>query len=389
MTRTFKIALLAFLTLSFTQGAFARQFGFEGYSEVAVDFPDGLDNIQIEKDNSGYMMNSTAMPVQFLIKFYKAKRFSDSKKALEDSFKMIRATDVDIESFQWRNQGTNLGTFQAVLGDTVIAGWGLSTKVPENKDYIVMLAWSALEDAEASGSFMLSALDSLCIDRGSFYEPGPVTSFAVPATGKKIGASLDIDGRKFTVQMDQSDRDGNSYLIEREYEVLKLYQNHPEWQGAWQRYYRMIFRDCFSRLKESAFMIYNVLSPTCKDDTDLAQKLLTWTQGFNYERETTESDFPSPCAVLQGEGSDCDSRAMLLSVLLQNMDIDCIMFVSAEYSHAIAGLVSDHPGISITVGKKKYLTGETTAKDQTWGKISQDQADASKWLPVEPPLPMN
>ena len=174
-------------------------------------------------------------------------------------------------------------------------------------------------------------------------------------------------------------------LIEREYKVLCHYQQSELWQEAWQRYYRMIFRDSFNRLQRASFDIYNALAPYCTDETDLAQKLLTWTQGFSYERKQTASDFANLPSMLLGGGSDCDSRAMLLGVLLKNMNMETVMFVSAEFSHALAGFVSTHPGHSFTVGDKEFLMGETTAAGVTWGMIAKDMDDQGKWITVEFP----
>ena len=138
----------------------------------------------------------------------------------------------------------------------------------------------------------------------------------------------------------------------------------------------------FECLRCQLFDISNALAPGCKDTTEYAQKLLTWTQDFKYEREKNTSDFASLPSILLGGGSDCDSRSLLIAVLLQAINEDAIIFVSAEYSHAIAGFVSNHPGFGFTVNGKTYLTGETTAKGLTWGKISGSQTDLEKWIPV-------
>ncbi|MBQ9538918.1 MAG: hypothetical protein IJU95_06580 [Treponema sp.] len=171
-------------------------------------------------------------------------------------------------------------------------------------------------------------------------------------------------------------------MIEREYELLTIYAGNPSWKEAWQRYYRMIFRDSCDRLRRPAFDIYNALAPDCADETDLAQRLLEWTQGMGYEREKNNSDFASLPSMLLGGGSDCDARSMMLAVLLRAMNMDSCMFVSATFSHALAGFVSSHPGHSFSVDGKNYLMGETTARDLTWGKVSAEMDDASQWIPV-------
>ena len=144
----------------------------------------------------------------------------------------------------------------------------------------------------------------------------------------------------------------------------------------------MIVRDSAGRLSQTAENVYEKIAPECSDMTSYAQKLLFWTQNLDYGRNLKSSDFTPLPSVLLGRGSDCDSRSMLIDVMLQCAGEDAVMFVSAEYAHAVAGFVSDHPGFSFKAGGKAYLTGETTKKGATWGTIAKEQADSSKWIPV-------
>ena len=64
--------------------------------------------------------------------------------------------------------------------------------------------------------------------------------------------------------------------------------------------------------------------------------------------------------------------------------MDSVMYISVEYSHAMAGVyLEGKQGQYFELDGKKYLTGETTAKDLTWGMISANMQDRSKWIPVE------
>lgn len=232
---------------------------------------------------------------------------------------------------------------------------------------------------------MQSFIDSLCVNSFTLFSPGLYTSFYMKESGAPENVELFIDGEEIKTQMDSSAKRANEYLIERESKVLLLYQTSPLWEEAWQRYYRMIFKDSCKRLQKVSFDIYTALAPKCADETAFAQKILSWTQGFKYERERTASDFASLPAVIMGGGSDCDSRALLIAVILQSADIDSVIFVSAEYSHAVAGLHSDHPGFGFYSGEKLYLTGETTVEGLTWGLINRSQSDSTKWICVNLP----
>ena len=62
------------------------------------------------------------------------------------------------------------------------------------------------------------------------------------------------------------------------------------------------------------------------------------------------------------------------------------MYFSPEYSHAITATQIDAPGykFKLKVSENQnieLLVGETTAK-VTWGMITSDMTDESKWIPV-------
>ncbi|MCQ2241288.1 hypothetical protein [Treponema sp.] len=363
--------------------AFAARTNFNGYSDkVCIDLPEGF---KLENSNSdtSFQLQSTIAPVHAIIQIYKEGKYKGTEDALNTAVSKLGLT-ADLDTFMWRNNTTAISLFTGNLMGVQSSGYGAAAVIPENKSIILVLTWAAEKDAQAATPYMTSLIDSIYVDIESYFSAGLLTSYTFPKKGAK-DIILKIDGKDISTKIDESDKEASEFLISREYQVLLMYQKSDLWKEAWQRYYRLIFRDSSERLLQAGFDITNTLAPDCKDTTELAQKLLTWTQGFKYEREKTTSDFASLPSILLGSGSDCDSRSMLIAVLLQGINADSIIFVSAEYSHAIAGLVSDHPGFGFTVNGKLYLTGETTAKGITWGKIDGKQSDYSKWIPVALP----
>ena len=69
---------------------------------------------------------------------------------------------------------------------------------------------------------------------------------------------------------------------------------------------------------------------------EVITELLSWTQGFTYERNFAGSDFTNLPKAFATESGDCDSRALLLVIMLNQLGIDAILLVSPEYSHAVA-----------------------------------------------------
>jgi hypothetical protein len=117
-------------------------------------------------------------------------------------------------------------------------------------------------------------------------------------------------------------------------------------------------------------------------DVEMAQKLLSWTQSFDYQRDFTSADFTPITAAITGTGSDCDSRAMLLACLLHHMNYDTCLFVSAEFSHALFGVVLDKAGAKINIDGRQFLLGETTAPVDI-GLVPSNMNQTDKWIFVE------
>ena len=170
--------------------------------------------------------------------------------------------------------------------------------------------------------------------------------------------------------------------------MLKLFADTELWVQAWQRYYRQIYRDAYHRLKRPAFDIYaalyrsDTLERSKKEPAEITKELLNWVQSFEYQRDTINSDFVSLPAVLSGEsGSDCDSRSMLLAILLRQMNIETVIFVSPIYSHAMLGVNLNLPGAKIQVDGTEFLLGETTDSVEL-GLVAKEMSVTENWLPV-------
>lgn len=376
--KTSALAFFFFISIEI----FAHRVSFEGFSNaVFIDLPEEFVLVQSQGEDS-FLLQSKIAPVNSIVKIYKKEKFTSAKEALENTTQKLNLKTFETKTAQWRNNEACIAAFKGKISGAESQGYAAASSIPENKSIAVIISWCGAEYFNNASFLIESFIDSLCVDSESCFSPGLFTSLYHPASGKEQIIKLLIDKKEVSSQIDSFDCKNSEYLIEREYKVLQMYMNSPLWKEAWQRYYRMIFKDSCKRLQKVSFDIYGTLAPECKDETDFAQKLLSWTQGFKYEREKTASDFASLPSIISGGGSDCDSRSMLIAVILQSMNIDSIIFVSSEFHHAVAGLVSTHPGFGFTVEGKTYLPGETTVSGLTWGIIDKNQSDFSKWIPV-------
>ena len=350
-----------------------------GYS---VDLPEEF--VLVDKNGAdSYMFENAFVSSTVILKAYKKEKFSSSLEAMETVMKQLGA-EFECAETDWRNTDCIISQFAFNIGGASNTGWAVSSLLQDSKGYVVMLCYTPTDVFYDLEQFVISCVDSLCIDYGSYYSPGPLTSFAFPK-GEVQNHTVEIAGEKIDFTLDSSDIEADRFVVEREYSVLCLYQDSEMWVEAWQRYYRQVYKNAYSRLKIAAFNIYNRLIKTCESENpeiELAQKLLSWTQGFDYVRDFTSTDFTPITASITGTGSDCDSRAMLLACLLHHMNYDTCLFVSAEFSHSLFGIVLDKAGAKINIDGRQFLLGETTAQVDI-GLVPANMNQTDKWIFVE------
>lgn len=357
-----------------------------GYS---LDIPECYKVAGYTPDGMSYHFRHTFLPVEFVLKLYTTDIFPDSNSALEGALKKLSATYDGTDTFIWDNAECSITNFSSeLIMKNGATGWAVGTNLSEKNANLVLLCYADSQKANDCEQFILSTLNSLCISKKSRFSPGIITSYAFPETEKRK-INLNIAGKNISTEIDAISSEANNFVIESEYEILKLYANNEKWKEAWIRYYKTIYRDSYSRLSKAAFDINSALYQAAlkknpqKPENAMNEILLNWVQNFEYKRGDEKStDFTSVIDSLTGTGSDCDSRSMLMCILLKQNGINTTLFISQEYSHAVYGAELDAEGAKIEVGGKEFLLGETTVKNLKPGLIAQDQNDTEKWIPV-------
>ncbi len=388
MTRLSKFRFLfVFLLLSSIFSLNAESISDKDF-KFSLDIPEGFQIDSYTEDGMSYIFSHPNIPVTLVLRIYNNLDKTDSASVLKNTLSKLSAKS-DIDSFYWSKKTCAISSFSMTL-DQNYKGWAICTPSLIEDSYINLMCYAPSDKEAACEQFIMSTLNGLCINPDYYYVPGIITSYAFPSQGK-IQNKVTINNKTIISQIDKADIEASNFVIELEYSVLKLYAKHALWKEAWQRYYKMIYRDAFGRLEDFSEKTFEALYPLAEKenpsnpDITYAQYLLSWVQTFNYQRagNKNDSDFTSPLAAICGQGNDCDSRSMLLSILLNSIDIESILLISRDYSHAMAATNIKAPGqtYKLEENQKEYIFGETTAK-VTWGMIAQDQSDRSKWIPV-------
>ncbi len=262
------------------------------------------------------------------------------------------------------------------------SGYGLFT---DGEDFdLTILSFASAESASMLNDYILSALDSFALSPVLMNNPGPVSRYYLESYGspERVETATVFENEKISWKVNAHEIEASQLLIEREAAILADFKpGTAPGDEAWERYYRMIYRDSYSRLDYPAELLKERLLQN--DDGSgnyFPQRLLSWVQGFEYLR-TEGSDLISPLSAAAFEEGDCDSRALLYIILLNHYGIDSALMVSSVYSHAMAAVDTDGPGARINVNGSGYLVAETT-DDVDIGMIAADMADPAKWLVI-------
>jgi len=345
----------------------------------AVDLPEGY----VLEEKSGaerYRFSHELFPVTLQIALYERAQFPGAVQMLKHVTSQYGSEGPEAP-FTWRFREAAIAQLKFSGG----AGWALCLELAGERGWLVLAVHTAEDKALDMEAVMISTLDSAATDHSSWREPGPMTSFAwFPE--KETAGTVACGGRTRMVPFNSVDQDANQAIVNREFSLLTAYLNTPLVYPAWNRYYRMIYRDAWKRIERAAFVMESCLPETAEEKT---ASILSWTQEFTYERDRDGADFMNIPQAFMTRTGDCDSRALLMVLLLKQMGVDAILLVSPEFSHALAAVDCPGTGARFSYEGKDYLIADTTAKVAP-GRIASDMADPDKWFAVsfhDPALP--
>jgi hypothetical protein len=290
------------------------------------------------------------------------------------------------EMFDYHGRGAALARLEFSRGGRAYRGWGLC--LDRGEDLLLALAYGpGGADQEL---LHLSSLDSIAPTAGERLYWGPVTEYTWPRGEEREMALYNSD---VTALIAAGDGEAAQGLVDREFQVLRQYGDSPLWQEAWGRFYRMIRRDSWERLRNALFRLERSWSAAAllgrgpRDDAglsdrDLASRALAYVQDFQYERDLMGSDFVNLVSALTEGRGDCDSRALLWALFLAQASIEAGIMVSRDYGHAMGIGDIEGPGARFPFEGKEYLVAETTAKVEL-GLIGRNVSEIGKWLGIK------
>jgi hypothetical protein len=284
--------------------------------------------------------------------------------------------EIETAPFIYNGRKAAYGTVRFSTGSA--GGGGFTVCIDLGEKYVLLFAYTGEEILEQYMPLLLSCLDGFSFSRKALLLPGPVSQFfyAFPGKNKKT-FRIRFQGEELPLSVDPGEADASQVVIEREARILADLEKLDI--AAWERYYRMIYRDSYSRVLPAATQIKEALDG--KDRYTAASELLTWLQSFSYLRTGTVSDLQSPLQTLVSGTGDCDSLGLLYCMILNAVGIDAILLVSTEYAHSIVGVDVPGDGARFRHEETDYLAAELTDNVDI-GLIDRTMADPAKWVPI-------
>ena len=371
MTRRFFVfcfILSIFFTFSSINILHAQSYNYQ------LDIPEGFEMIDQDADGKGFMFYNQLSSTFCVIRI--ASEYRNATEALSTLLKKMGANG-SVKTYRWQYKDCAItGSLSCQINGAMQVGRAAAIPLTDAKNIIIAICFGA--NTPVSKAVCDSIIDSISVDRGTLFSVGIVTSFNYPAIERK-DISLTIANKSISTSIDGNAEKAEKSVIDREFEIMKLYINSPKWKEAWIRYYQQLYRVSYYYLQRVSFDVATVLY---ENDTQFARTILQWLQYFSYERSNSDdADFTPTTTAIQYHKNDCDSRSITLAAILNQCAIPTTVFVSREYSHMMAGINLKDAGLKIQGSDRAwYLTAETTSKGLSLGMMAAEMADRSKWI---------
>ena len=165
---------------------------------------------------------------------------------------------------------------------------------------------------------------------------------------------------------------------------LGLERNYPdpitEARIVWAELYRRIYSYSSPQIKS----VYEGFNKIFKEEKlgprDKVYFVITFIQNITYDRPGGVLDLFPPLGTLAYHFGDCDSKALLLYVILEKMGVDCAMLWSYKYKHAMLGINLSGRGDYLTANGKKYYFLETTYPEWSIGDLPPEFNNTRFWF---------
>lgn len=114
--------------------------------------------------------------------------------------------------------------------------------------------------------------------------------------------------------------------------------------------------------------------------SQLAQIALAYVQAIPYQIPDEPFGLLAPPLVVMNQRGDCDSKALLLYMLLNSLGIETVILSSKAHKHSMVGIALPTEGTSFRWKGRKYAFAEVTAKNAPLGFMPPEVSSPNDWV---------
>ncbi len=161
-------------------------------------------------------------------------------------------------------------------------------------------------------------------------------------------------------------------------------------EREWQCVFDALARDNADDIRPLTELFRKVQREKKLDARQTTELVVTFVQNITYRLPTEETAafgmLPPAIVVADGSG-DCDSKALLAVVILQQLGVDSVVLLGSALGHAALGVALPVTGKKFVYGGKKYAFVEVTTPGWALGALppEYDVPRAWKVIPVAVP----
>lgn len=157
------------------------------------------------------------------------------------------------------------------------------------------------------------------------------------------------------------------------------------------RFYSEIIGYNYSRIDSLVEFFRGRASDKGWTEEELAGHVVEFVQNIEYERPMNivkdrrraenHYDFFTPNQLLFNRKGECESKSLLLALLLNRLEYETVILWSDRFKHVMVGLQLDSEGTTYSFENKEYIFVEATAPQEI-GELSAKWSDIAEWRAV-------
>lgn len=145
-----------------------------------------------------------------------------------------------------------------------------------------------------------------------------------------------------------------------------------------------VYKKLIARTHDEVFVLAQRLSKRATDAklnaSQLAQIALAYVQAIPYQIPDEPFGLLPPPLVVTNQRGDCDSKALLLYMLLNMNGVETVILSSKAHKHSMAGIAIPTEGTSFRWNNRRYAFAEVTAKGAPLGFMPPEVTSPNDWV---------